>query len=80
MFWFVITFVLYYYECYTVAKSIYLRKNDDIYMDELVAPITTVLKAGYAFKMLFNLLVLIYISGSNHTKENDFAIVLELGL
>ena len=38
--WVVIATFIYHFECYSVAKSVFLKKNEDIYLNELVISIS----------------------------------------
>jgi len=76
----IFSFLAFHLECYNLAKCVFLRKNADIYIDELVKPITFLLKAAYAVKMVASVLVYIYIDGSTHTETSDLSIIVSLGI
>ena len=61
----------YHTERYRIGKGVSLKRSDDIYLDELLEPITTTLKSIFVFKIVLCTFVFVMIEGSNFANETS---------
>lgn len=59
-------FCLFFYmtERFTLAKCVFLKRSEDVYLHELVSPITWTLKFVYVCKIVVCVLTFVFIEGN----------------
>lgn len=72
-------FLFYMTERFNLAKCVYLKRSEDIYLHELVSPLTSTLKFVYLCKIIVCVCTFVFIEGNGQHSQSSLWVIMQYG-